>query len=275
MQIDQLAFVLDYVDTSIHDTELLPAYQGLLDAVSDVKREQTAAGIELVHERREALFSLLEAIHPHAWSSEQMDILESYDAVPLLGIPAIVRIQAAFIENFMNPKALVADLDALHHETLALAERVTLLLKGLDPVLTDLPEQTVAFVDGEPVDGEVVDGNLRSMPDGQVRNPLAVIRSRLNNQKESTAVVRADDSIPLATKLIAAAPVVLAAAGKALEVYRTYNDAKQSLAKTKPQQQAPKTSYPSSVATGQPGLKYVRYSYHRSVYITTRDETSS
>ncbi len=271
MQIDQLAFVLDFVDTSIHDTELLPAYTKLIAAVEQAK-QAVDGSLEMVHRCREELLALHEQIHPHGWTPEQVAVLESYNAQALIGIPAIVRIQDAFVTNFMSPKPLMAELQALHDETLALAERVTLLLTGLDPVLTELPEGVVASADGELIEGEVVDGELRPMSNQPSRNPLALIRNRMPNRSgQSTALVRADD-VPLSTKLIAAAPVVLAAAGKALEVYRTYSEAKNTLAKPeKPAAQPPAVP----VQHTQPANSYVRYSYSRSVYITTRDERGS
>ena len=270
MELQQLAFVLDYVDTSIHDTELLPAYADLIAALELAQKGDADAAIA-VQKARELVVGLHEEIRPKNWPQSQLDILDSYDAQNLIGIPAIARVQSAFVDNFMNPKALIADMQALHDETLALAERVTLLLKGLDPVLTELPEKPQAEFSG----AEIVDGGeLRPMNAQPVRNPLTLIKNRLPNRNNSTALVRTND-VPLATKLMAAAPVVLAAAGKALEVYRSYSDAKQSLAQTKPAVVQQKPAAATPVRANQPGTSYVRYSYSRSVYITTRDDKTS
>ncbi|HFC11451.1 MAG TPA: hypothetical protein ENJ56_01310 [Anaerolineae bacterium] len=103
------------------------------------------------------------------------------------------------------------------------------------------------------------------------RNPLALIKSRLP-QRKSTALVRVDD-VPLATKLMAAAPVVIAAASKAIEVYQAYNKTKHAL--TKPTATPNTMQNKPIVVSAQnhaPVTGILRYTYIRSVHITTRDE---
>lgn len=265
MHLDQLTYVLDYMDTSLHDTELFVAYARLIEAVEQVQAGDMAM-VKQVQSAREQLVALHETLQTHGWSAERLAILNSYHAQAVLGSAAIEQIQRAFIENFMHPAGVLARLHALHADTLLLAERITLLLKGLDPVLTDLPAQTAGVLEGEVLDV----GELRPIATPS-RNPLALFKSKLPlPQRKSTALVRIDD-VPLATKLMAAAPVVIAAASKAIEVYQAY--AKTRTVSVKPAEKAmPIRPKPTITQTNAPASSYMHYSYTRSVYITTRDE---
>ncbi len=257
MELNQLAFVLDFVDTSIHDTELLPAYNQLITAVANVSAAN-GESVAAVHAARKLVIGLHETIDPRNFQFDQLAILDQYDASGLLGAPAIARIQNSFTDNFLDPAGLLAELRALHDETLLLAEKMTLLLKGLDPILT--AESLVPAVEGD-----VMPVGLRSLPAETPRNPLSRIKQQLARRNQSSSVIRADE-VPLSTKLIAAAPVVIAAAGKALEAYRVYNDKRQPVSRpTTPQ--AAEQSPPI-----QPVRGYSRISYSHSVYYHIQDD---
>ncbi len=260
MNINQLAFVLNHIDTSLHDTGLLAAYKQLIAALIAVKSGESAE-MATIQTGRAELIDLLEQTEPLGWTAAQVAAFEMYEAGDVLGDSAVDRVNQAFVENFMNPAGLLAAMEQLHEESVALAEKVIVLLKGLDPVLES----------GGTLDGEIVDWSDDSAEHYPTSRPTvgAMLRSRFNlpTRNNSTAIVPANH-IPLSTKIAAAAPVVLAAAGKAIELYRTYHEAKNSLIKAQPTKVEPVAIQPQ-----QPQVtNYVRYTYRRSIYVVNRND---
>ena len=116
---------------------------------------------------------------------------------------AIGQLLDAFVVHFMDAKQVLNSAENLLAETKAVAVQVQQLLKGLDPVLTAKPATL------PPVESEIVENGIptRQHPQG-VMNTL---RQRFNlAPKRETAIVPAEPSVPLATKVAAAAPIILA-----------------------------------------------------------------
>ena len=84
MKLLQLAFVLEYIDTSIHDTPLLSAYNQLIVALAAVAGGDETA-LPAVHEARNLWVAVQRELEPTNWSSEQLAVLETYHARSLLG----------------------------------------------------------------------------------------------------------------------------------------------------------------------------------------------
>lgn len=257
MNINQLAFVLNHIDTSLHDTGLLACYERLIAALVAVKsgeRDEMSA----VQAARSELIELLEQTEPLGWTVAQVEVFETYEAGEVLGDSAIERVNQAFVENFMNPAGLLAAIEELHEASMVLAEKVVLLLKGLDPVLDSAGS----------LDGQVLDATEYLPAPRQGFGDMLRDRLNLPARNRSTAVVSADH-VPLSTKIVAAAPIVLAAAGKAIEIYRAYHEAKNSLQK----KSEPIKVEPTVIQPQQPQVtNYVRYTYRRSVYVVNRND---
>ena len=215
MELQQLAFVLEYVDTSIHDTPLLAAYNRLIAALAAVAAGDTAA-LPAVHEARDAWIAVQRELEPVNWSPTQLAVLETYGVRTLFGELAVGRLLNAFVVHFMDAKGVLRSAELLLAETQTAATQIQLLLKGLDPILTAKPP-TIS------VEGELIDNGI---PVVQTSNGMmGSLRRRLNLPvKADTARLPAKPSIPLATKVAAAAPLIIAAAGKAVELYRAYNE---------------------------------------------------
>lgn len=215
MELQQLAFVLEYVDTSINDTSLLAAYDRLIAALAAVAAGDTAA-LPSVHTARDAWIAVQRDLEPVNWSPAQLAILETYGARTLFGELAVGRLLNAFVVHFMDAKGVLHSAEALLAETQTVAAQIQQLLKGLDPILTAEPP-TVS------VEGELVENGI---PVVQASNGvMGSLRKRLNlPAKVDTERLPAKPSIPLATKVAAAAPLIIAAAGKAVELYRAYNE---------------------------------------------------
>ncbi len=255
MNINQLAFVLTHIDTSLQDTGLFACYDRLIAALVAVKSGDKDE-MTTIQSVRAELLDLLEQTEPLGWTIAQVDLFETYEAGKVLGDSAIERVNQAFVENFMSPAGLLAAIEEIQAESHTLAEKAATLLKGLDPVLDN----------ARTLDGEIVEANDRySAPQPTIG---AMIRNRLNlpPRNGSTAVVPVNQ-VALSTKIVAAAPVILAAAGKAIELYRTYHETKASLAKAQPQKSA------ESAPIQQPQVtNYVRYTYRRSLYVVNRND---
>jgi hypothetical protein len=208
------------------------------------------------------LIDLLEQTEPLGWTVMQMDAFRTYHADRVLGDGAVERVNQAFVENFMRPAGLLAAIEQLVEESNVLAEQVVLLLKGLDPVL-----DSAGSLDGEIVEwSDDLSRSAEQFPKQQTIGEMIRSRFNLPARNHSTAIVPANQ-ISLSTKIVAAAPVVLAAAGKAIELYRTYHEAKNSLVK----KNEPAKVTPSVIQQPQT-TNYVRYTYRRSVYVVNRND---
>lgn len=230
MKINQLAFVLEYVDSSIHDTSLLVVHEQLITALAQVAAGEMEA-LTTVAETRERWIEVQQHLEPRNWSDDQLAVLEMYGARAVLGELAIGRLLDAFVSNFMDAKGVLKSAEALLAETHTVATQVAQLLKGLDPILND-PEPIA-----EALEGEIISGGLE--PDGF----FGTLRERLNLSPSRELALESDKPlIPLGAKVAAAAPLILAAAGKAFELYRAYTQIKGSPTTPQAPQQQPNTT---------------------------------
>lgn len=244
MDIRQLAFVLEHIVSSIEDYELLVRYEQLILALKQID-------VEAVNQCRMKVIDAHEAADPSLFSAEKRAILISYHADKLLGQPTIDHIQNLFVTNFMQPKAIIVGLQTLYDETEQLLERATQLLGGLEPALAQMPAD-------EYVEPEIVNHSVHI---SERRGVLQVIRERVSGS-QSTALVPLDNT-PLKIKVAAALPIALAAAGKAVDLYRLYAEHKSNAVV---RQQT--TNHPIRT---QPPVTNIYSSYRQTIIFTNRD----
>ena len=245
MKINQLAFVLEYIDSSIQDTSLLVVYDQLIAALAQVAAGDMDA-LAAVGAARETWIEVQRHLEPSNWSGEQLAILEMYGGRAVLGELAIGRLLDGFVTNFMDAKGVLKSAETLLSETQTVAAQVAQLIKGLEPILNS-PDPIP-----EPIEGEIIEG-------GASQNGLLTnIRERLNLSSSREIAIGSDKPlVPLSAKVAAAAPLILAAAGKAFELYRTYTQLKGSPT-------APQTAQQPNTTT----TNNVQYNYrHTTIFV--------
>ncbi|MGB1250641.1 MAG: hypothetical protein ACPG8W_08530 [Candidatus Promineifilaceae bacterium] len=255
MELNQLAFVLDYIDSSIKDTSLLATYEQLIAALAMVASGDETALAD-VHKARESWIAIQHYLEPVNWSHQQLTLLETYNARAIFGELAIGRMLDAFVLNFMNPKGVLNSAEILLAETIGVRDQVGQLIEGLTPLLNAEPALL------SPLEGDLVDSGTSGIR--KSNGLLQTIRDKFSLSNHSAGeIVPAQPSVPLATKVAAAAPIILAAAGKAIELYRAYSDLKGASQSSKP------ASHPirTSAEAAQTVNNYVRYSYRQTTVI--------
>ncbi len=260
MEIKQLAFVLEKIDTIFTEKQVLAATDKLIVALEKmVAGESTAATL---NHCREQLYALHTAIEPTHWTSEQLALLDSYGGRTLLGQSVIAQINAAFIDNLMNPTAVLAVVQEIRAQSAALHTRAQALLADLDPALINADVMVEEIVEAE---YDIIDEE-GMYADGRDRNVVQLIRDRLG----PVDMQPVGDTMPMRVKVMAAVPVALAVAGKALDLYlRNKQPAVADQVKVGQSRPAP-----------QPGRKPVNntsghnyYYYRRTVTITKKADS--
>lgn len=274
MQINELVAVLEHIDTSIHDTELLPTYKTLATALAALAQGERAP-LATVQPARTRLVTILSTCEPVGWTPAQMAIFESYGGRALLGEPVAAQIDGAFVEYFMDPSALHAFVDDLRLRTRQLAETVGELLAGLSPVLAEIAAGRAPVLTGDVVDageGVALRALQRAGGAGETGGVWDALRARLHLPARRGGTLVATDGATLATRVVAAAPVILAAAAKALELYRDYHERRAVAPSRAPVAAVQPVAQPAAPPAAPPTASYVRYTYRQSVYIFTQDE---
>ena len=274
MNLSQLAFVLEYIDDAIVQQHLLADYERLIaalegvyvtddesevDTVSETPLEISA---ELITALRTNLTTKLAAFEPAEWNLVLHSIFVKYGARPLLGEPVVELLNATFLDNFMNPTAVVAVLRELHEQTAELSERVQQLLVDLEPLRADLPE------DFSPLEGEILDSAETHLHNPANSGVVQVIKDNLGFRSANGALVPIDQTA-LRTKVIAALPIALAAASKAIDLYKVYSDGKNKQITNKPAVQQHPIHTNNNVRTV---TNYVRYTVSQTVVYVNKDK---
>lgn len=223
MEIKQLALVLEQIDQIFVDDALLAATDRLIATLDEVVNG--AAEPSTLTQPRAALLALHEKIDPvaNAWTDEQMMLLDNYGGLNLIGRPAIDTINEAFVEHFMNPAAVLTTLQTLRNESEDLHHRTQSLLGDLDPALVN---ETIIIE-------EIVEGEYAVTDElGDERNVIQLIRDKLvPTDNVPPEVSNGMPAIPTRVKVMAAVPVALAVAGKAVDLYMRYGREKKPVSK--------------------------------------------
>ena len=247
MELKQLAEVLGYIVRAVDDHGLPELYRALIESLQKVVAGTDSA--ESVHRNRLALISVLRSAEPH-WGNEHHALFVSYDAALLLGHQSAEQINTLFVEHFMDPDGLSVAIQHLHDETVALRERAFQLFEGISPIMEHLP---TVMADNTVV-GDVIDS--------EPRHWLAVVKNKLVPQNHWPTV-------GLAPKLLTALPIAIAAASKAVDLYRTHQAQKQPPA-------VPAKKVVDATPSASPSIQSIQYSYRQSIYIfPSSDEDSS
>lgn len=209
MEITDLAAVLERINTIFVDHGLLAATDRLLNALEQIMSATKGGDPAItITAPRAALLATHKRVDPiiHQWTPDQLTVLEQYRGRHLIGQPAIDTINQAFVDHFMNPAAVHAVITTIRDESAQLHTRAQTMLADLEPML----ERTVVIVDG--------DENQNNFHETD-RTVIQLIRDKLVpvNPTHSPA-------IPTRAKVMAAVPVALAVAGKAVDLYLRYNN---------------------------------------------------
>lgn len=280
MELNQIAYVFDYVVAAIEQNELLADYDRLIAALQGAgEGEDVAVSAELVSQLRADLVAKHQALEPVDLPHAQRTVLEKYGVNVLMGDGVADTLNQLFIDNFMNPAPIVEYVTKLRVDSAETLDRMNHLKTDLAPLLND---PTFA---GDPIFvGEIVDSNslvpmepLAEEPRGagrvaqMVKNALTRPTQTRNQNQNGNAIVPFEET-PLHLKVAAALPIALAAAGKAIEIYRIYNDSKTTALAPAPEKKQLPSAQPQPVKQQTTRItQQVRYTYSQTtIYIDNR-----
>lgn len=260
MELRQLTFVLHYVVDAIADRQLPARYERLAAALEAAALDETA--VAAVQTERAALYAAQRAVEPVGWDAARLDLLARYGARPLLGEPVVARLNAAFVEHFMAPQEVVRIVRRLGAQTADLDARSRQLLAGLTPLLTAEPAESPAL-EGEIIDPALPDTLRVGAPAGGVwqlvRTAVDAWRPNAGNR---LPVLHSSSRLPV-KELAAAAPLVVAAAAKALDLYRHYQEGRRAVAPIRP-------TRPTVLPAAEP--RPIRFAVTQTIFIVDPSE---
>jgi hypothetical protein len=237
MEIRHLAHALEHVLDALEGGQLTTRYARLAAALEMAPGREAAAAVAV---ERAALYAALRENDPPL-----PDItLEQIGAHALLGEPVITRLNGAFVEHYMHPRAVVAVVRDLAQQTAALEQHSRELLEGLTPLLRAEAERA-PVLSGEIIPAETAGKRSPGALWRQVRELLAANRPipvLLSSRALTLAPVL---SSRLTMRQIGAAiPLVVAAAIRAIELYDQFQAARR--AALPPQDNRPAPRAPAS-----------------------------
>lgn len=190
MEIMHVATVLSSICEQISDHDLIIRYEALIAALD-------SADSELIYASRLKLRQGLEAAT--WWGTEEGEMVgRQYGADLLLGQNAPTDLDHLFLRHYLQPQAVATHLRQQVTQLQALEANLQNVLQALQPVLQPRPTSTL-------LEGDVIPHH--------------------NAQRALSPLHRFDlSAIP--AKLLAATPVLFVAAGKAIELYRHYQEKK-------------------------------------------------
>lgn len=252
MEIKQLAFVLEKINEFFGEGQMLSATDQLIAVL-----EQTVAGndtADQLNDHRQQLYSLHTAVELKeltSWTDGQLQLFDKYGGRHLLGQSVIDQINKSFVDNLMHPAAVLATVQSIRNQSAALHGRAQLLLTDLDPVLFDEEEKIDGLIEAE---YDIINNNPVYINDHGQR-----VVERLRHHFLATKTVQTPtDHIPIRAKAIAAMPVALAVAGKAIDLYIRHKQTKSESPRSVNQ---PQNSRPSRFLY-----------YRRTITITERED---